>query len=363
MKIAIANNLYYPYNRGGAETVVKKMLAELKAEGHEVFLLTTKPKKDKDPVNNQDSVNPELKIYYFPSDYLRLAEIPVYRRLFWHCGNIFYFKKTAAIKKVLRAEKPNLIITHNLMGLGFLLPCAIKKLNIRHEHYIHDIQLLYPSGLMMLGQEKIIDCYGAKFYQIFTRLFFSSVSKVISPSFWLLAQHQQRGFFKGVETEIKTLVAPSETKANEIKFKEAATKKFANKTNFLFVGQIEFHKGIILLIKAFKEALKIKPEIKLTIIGDGSLLDEAKKLSAGEPHIEFKGRLEGASVTEIMKNSDCLIIPSLCYENTPMTIYEAQAVGLPVLAANIGGIPEIINKNDCLFRPGDITDLIKKISS
>ena len=62
-----------------------------------------------------------------------------------------------------------------------------------------------------------------------------------------------------------------------------------------------------------------------------------------------------------MSESDYLIIPSLCYENAPMTIYEAHSAGLPVLAASIGGIPEIINKNDKLFKAGDISDLKKYI--
>ena len=62
-----------------------------------------------------------------------------------------------------------------------------------------------------------------------------------------------------------------------------------------------------------------------------------------------------------MQSSDCLIIPSLCYENAPATIYEAHAANLSVLAANIGGIPEIINSKDKLFKPGDENDLKEKI--
>lgn len=346
MKIALANNLYYPYKRGGAESVVEEMIAQFKKEGHEVFLITCRPKNDLDPAPNG------VKTYYFPSDYSRLADIPAYLRVFWHAKNIFSFSQTARIKKVLLTEKPDIVVTHNLMGLGFRLPCLLKKLEIRHEHFLHDIQLLYPSGLMMLGHEYIIDSWPAKIYQLFTRAFFASPTKVISPSLWLLGQHRLRGFFHDSETEIRNL--------NQIQ-KPAEEKNVAQEktcfNNFLFVGQIEKHKGIILLIKAFILALESKPNLKLTIIGSGSQLAEAQDLSKNYHQIIFGGRKESTEVQKIMSESDCLVIPSLCYENTPMTIHEAHNAGLTVLAANIGGIPEIINGQDRLFKAGDIMDL------
>jgi len=351
MKIALANNLYYPYNRGGAETVIKQMITELKSQGHDVFLITTKPRPEPAP-QEEVSANNELRIYYFPSYYYNLAKLPSFIKVFWHLTNIFSWRKTAAIKKILIKEKPELIITHNLMGLGFLLPQAIKKLRLRHEHYLHDIQLLYPTGLMMLGKEKIIDGLSAKIYQLFTRAFLGSPDKVVSPSLWLFEQHRQRGFFKDSQTEIKHLTD----------LKGGATINHSQPAkNFLFVGQIEEHKGIMFLLAAFQDALQIRPEIKLTIIGNGALLTNAQKITKDNKQIEFRGRLFGAKVKEIMMENDFLVVPSLCYENAPMTIYEAHAAGLKVLAANIGGIPEIINNHDKLFRPGNRADLKNKI--
>ncbi len=344
MKIALANNLYYPFNRGGAETVVKKMITDLKSQGHDVFLISTKRSSDATPVNT------DLKIYYLNSLYLDLASIPPYQRVFWHLTNIFSLKNAKTFKNILEIEKPNLVITHNLMGLGYLLPSVIKNLKIPHIHYLHDIQLLYPTGLMMLGSEKIVDGFSAKIYQMFTRSLFASPLKIISPSSWLLEQHRQRGFFHDSKIEIKKL--------NE---NERVVKNSKIKKNFLFVGQIEYHKGIILLIKAFLMALGNNHDLSLKIIGDGALLSEAKTLANENTQIKFLGRLESSEVNEIMKNSDCLIIPSLCYENAPMTILEAHNADLSVLAANIGGIPELMNINDILFNPGDIIDLKEKI--
>lgn len=360
MKIALLNNLYSPYNRGGAETVVKKMISDLKSQGHEVFLLTTQPKNKSLRLATPDE-NANLKIYYFPSHYYSLTSFSARHKIIWHFANLFSYKKTAAIKKVLLNEKPELVISHNLMGLGFLLPQALKKLGIRHEHYLHDIQLLYPSGLMLLGKEKIIDGFSAKIYQFFTRTFFASPAKIISPSSWLLEQHRQRGFFKDSKIEIKNLSQSIEKAEQTEKAEQMVSIKTETNNNYIFVGQIEEHKGIIFLLNTFLNVLKTKPEFTLKVIGDGSLLTEAKKISAGYEQIEFFGRLQAEEIKNLMRLSDCLIVPSLCYENSPMTISEAHTSGLKVLAASIGGIPEIINNNDKLFKPGDERDLMNKI--
>ena len=63
---------------------------------------------------------------------------------------------------------------------------------------------------------------------------------------------------------------------------------------------------------------------------------------------------------ELMCRAKCLVVPSLCYENQPTVIIEAQQNGLPVIASDIGGIPEIL-KPEFLFKAGDREELIKKM--
>lgn len=352
MKIVILNNLYYPYNRGGAEAVVKVIIDDLKSQGHDVFLITNKPKTT---AKNSNLENKDLKIYYIESNYFNLAELSLAKKLIWHFNNLFSFKNSKYIKEILKTERPDLIMTHNLMGLGFRLPVIIRNLKITHEHYLHDIQLLHPSGLIMFGNENIVNSLIAKIYQYFTRCFFSSPYKIISPSKWLLEQHLKKSFFKKSITEINNVFAK-----NNVEELKTISKKG---NNFLFIGQIEYHKGITLLIKSFKEALKIKPEIKLSVVGNGLLLDKLINENSDQKEIEFIGRVEGYELKKIMSKNDYLIVPSLCYENAPTTIFEAHSNGLKVIAAEIGGIPEIVNSNDELFKPGDFEDLKNHILS
>lgn len=349
MKIAILNNLYYPFNRGGAESVIREMISRLKKNGHEVFLITTKPFQEIAPENTN------LRCYHLDSDYHRLAEMALINKLFWHASNLFRMKNPRKIKRILTEENPDLVMTHNLMGLGFKTPLVIKKLGIKHEHYLHDIQLLHPSGLLIFGQEKILNSSAAKLYQLFTRRFFAKVDIIFSPSSWLSDQHKKFGFFKNTPVNIKTLIEYPEA--------SGITNQNREKNHFLFVGQVEHHKGIILLIEAFKKALAVNPNLKLSIVGDGHLLEKAKEAAQNQEKIFFLGRLESQAVAEQMSKSSCLIIPSLCYENSPMTIHEAHQQNLPIIAARIGGIPEALSQTDILFTPGSEDDLVDKIIS
>lgn len=342
MKIAILNNLYFPYERGGAEKVVVAQIAALQNSGQEVFVVTTKP------YGSRPTIPGGPRVYYLESQYFSLGGWPLYLRPFWHLANIFSWRKYRRLRAILAAEQPDRVITHNLMGLGFMAPLAIRRLHLPQEHWLHDIQLLHPSGLMVLGQEHRVNGLGARLYQAAVRWLFASPKQVISPSRWLLSEHDKRGFFLSSEKS----TGPWEKDS-------CPTAPTEGRRNFLFVGQIEDHKGILFLVNAFKKMAG--NERRLVIVGDGQKMKAAQKLAGSDRRIEFRGRLSGAETKKAMAEAAWLIVPSLCYENYPTVIREAHAAGLPVIAAAIGGIPEMTSSADQLFRPGDEEDLLKAL--
>jgi glycosyltransferase involved in cell wall biosynthesis len=68
-------------------------------------------------------------------------------------------------------------------------------------------------------------------------------------------------------------------------------------------------------------------------------------------HKEQHGHNRRDEVKKIMKAADCLVVPSLCYENYPTVILEARGVLLPVIGSNFGGIKEMIKNEKFLFIP------------
>jgi glycosyltransferase involved in cell wall biosynthesis len=354
MKIFLINNLYGKFSRGGAERIVKLTADGFVARGHEVMVITTRPFFSRPP--QADGL---VKIRYFAGLYYYVDRMPKILRLFFHLYDMFdclsYFK----LRTILKNEKPDLVITHNLTGIGFWTPALINKLKIKHVHTLHDIQLLHPSGLMLFGKEKIINSMVAKIYQTICKKLFSRVPVVISPSHWLLREHVRRGFFYGAKQVV--LPNPAPDWAAEAPVKE---KTDSGSIRLLYAGQVEEHKGVLFLIKALS-VLKNDPDFpayKLTLAGPGTDMERARIEARGNGNIEFTGRVSSASVELLMRQSDYLIVPSLCYENSPTVIYEAVSLGLPVIASRLGGIIELTHEfGGILFNPGDKNDFAGKL--
>ncbi len=368
MKICLINNLYEPYSKGGAEKIVEIMANGLLKLGHQVVIITTKPISIKNFNLEIKKISPKFKIYYIPALYYNLNKLPKSLRFFWHIADTFDIGSYFKIKGILKKEKPNLVITHNLKGIGYLIPLAIRNLKIKHIHILHDVQLALPSGLMIYGKEKELDDVFVKSYGLICRLLFGSPYLVISPSKWLSNFYQKKGFFK--KSLVK--VIPNPITSNKIENSETKSKQTNETFKFLYVGQIEKSKGIFFLLDTLAKLSGI--DCKLSIIGDGSLLEELeikaesnfyknkkdKGLKSKQCSIEILGKKSHKEVEEKMLKSDCLIVPSLNYENSPTVIYEALLKGLPVIASNLGGISELV-EDKFLFRPKDKDDLISKI--
>lgn len=350
MRICLINNLYEPYARGGAEKITKIIAQGLIQAGHEVLVITTKPSGEK-----ISGLGRALKIYYLNSWYYNLGKLPKFLRLLWHLWNMFDIVSYFKIKKILRREKCGAVITNNLMGLGFLTPLVIRRLKLKHLHLVHDMQLIHPSGLLLFGQEKIIDRIWARNYAGLTSRLLASPRAVIFPSRWLRDRYLDKIFFiKSKRVVLPNPLAPP----TAVNFKTAG-----DNFKFLYLGQIEKHKGLNLLIQAFKKVKEKFPRVELIIAGAGAELENTKLEAQGDDSIKFFGRINEAQVNELLHAGHSLVVPTLCYENCPTVILESFSAGLPVLAADLGGISELLGEDatGLLFRPGNAADLVDKM--
>jgi glycosyltransferase involved in cell wall biosynthesis len=348
MKICLINNLYKPLNKGGAERIVELMVDKFNLLKHEAFVITTKPYFYK-----QDS-NSKLK--YINSLYFNLARMPKVLRLFWHFFDTFDVVSAYRVYRILKREKPDLVVTHNLKGLSYLIPFFVKLTGIKNVHILHDIQLLHPSGLLIYGDEKLLNTFFARVYQkICCKLFYFS-GTIFSPSRWLLDLHADRGYF----LNCKKFVIANPAKVERVL---PDKKRSDDSFRFLYIGQLEAHKGVKNLIKTFMRFTRDnKFDCSLTLVGDGSLFNELTGMSKDFKNITFCGKKNNEEIMKLMTDHSCLVVPSLCYENSPTVIYEAASAGLPVLAVRLGGITELVHYlGGVLFSPESSDDLLKKM--
>jgi glycosyltransferase involved in cell wall biosynthesis len=150
-------------------------------------------------------------------------------------------------------------------------------------------------------------------------------------------------------------------------FEEDIKPVYEKEDYIIFVGRLSYEKGIMTLLQAMKE---LNDEVKLLIVGDGPLRDEVIKFIQKNnlKNIKYLGPQKREKVLELIGKAKFLVFPSLWFEGFPMVLLEAFSVGTPVLASNLGGIPEIVEEgvNGWLFDPfakDNIAYIIDKLTT
>lgn len=134
-----------------------------------------------------------------------------------------------------------------------------------------------------------------------------------------------------------------------------------------YVGQIAPHKGLHLLVEAFRLLPAGPRPVELHIHGGleahPDYVARVRALAGGDPRIRFHGRFENRRVAEILSGLDATVVPSTWYENSPLAILEAHAAGTPVVTSAMGGMAELVRDGvDGLhFAPGDPRDLARQL--
>jgi len=105
----------------------------------------------------------------------------------------------------------------------------------------------------------------------------------------------------------------------------------------------DHHKGQSVLIKAFQRLRHDFPEARLALVGDGVDRAEFERLAAGDPHIHFAGFQE--QVGSWIAAMDLLCFPSR-EEGLGSTVLDAMSLGVPVIAAAVGGLPELVGQDE-----------------
>jgi glycosyltransferase involved in cell wall biosynthesis len=123
--------------------------------------------------------------------------------------------------------------------------------------------------------------------------------------------------------------------------------------DLLFAGRLSPEKGVDVLL----DALARVPGARLRIAGDGPQEAVLRRLAdARAPgRVTFLGRLDRAAVHDEMRRSCAVVVPSQWHENQPITVLEAFACGVPVVATTLGGLPELVTDgvDGLLVVPGD----------
>jgi glycosyltransferase involved in cell wall biosynthesis len=130
-----------------------------------------------------------------------------------------------------------------------------------------------------------------------------------------------------------------------------------------FVGRLEESKGLLLLLQIFRALAAERPQLRLRLIGDGSLrphLEERARSLGLEGHVVFLGSISHDGLRHELAKSDLFVFPSP-YESFGMALLEAQAAGVPVVASDLPATRESVGSPASLIPTRDLRDWVRAL--
>lgn len=278
---------------------------------------------------------------------------------------------------LLKDFRPDVVHLNNIHSyLSPVLAVMASKAGAKVVWTLHDYKLICPSYSCLDTNGHICEkCFRSKLPVLTTRCMKGSLAAsavawleamkwhrktleqnvdcFICPSWFMNFKMQQGGFTPDKLVTLCNFVAP------EMIDSYRSINASQNRDNYYcYVGRLSEEKGIRTLLSV-ASALPYK----LKIAGGGPLSDELRSKYASCSNIEFLGRLNGEQVRELFSKARFSVMPSECYENNPLGVIESLCAGTPVVGANIGGIPELINDGDgTVFASGNSASLAEAIN-
>ena len=361
MKICTLTYTYSPYSKGGADMYAENISKQLSDKGHEVIVIAAKPTFDKS-LSYTVEVRDGIKIYWFyplnVSSFYNIAKKSHLMQGIWRLLDIWNIHSYYIVKKILKREMPDVVHAHTPVGLSPSVFKAVKSLGIPLIFTLHDYYSICPRITLLRSSDEICtkpNMVCKAYLKLNRKLIGNKPDVVIGPSKFVMDMHVDNNLFNnskkiilphGIENKVMNSAIEPHTKGERI--------------DLLYVGGLAKHKGVHVLIKAFKQ---IKHNnMRLNIVGKGICEKELKELAKGDPRIIFRGHVPDNDLKTFYEQSDFLIAPSIFYETFGLVILESFSCGTPVISSKIGAYQELIidGYNGFLIEAGD-TGKLKNI--
>ena len=353
----------YFFLKGGAETYYFSLNKLLQDKGYHVTAFSMK--------NDKNAGSPFENYFVDAIDY---DEKNIFKKIKYASKLIYSFEAKKKIGQLIRDSRPDLAHLQNFYHqLSPSILKEIKKHNIPIVFTAHDLKLLCPNYQLLCKGEICEKCKGHHYVQCvrnkcmknstaasligMTEMYFHRMLKsyqnidvIITPSAFYRSKFIEFGFSPEKIVHIPNFVDAG-----------CYTPNYCSNGYIAYIGRLSKEKGILTLIKAMK-SLK---NTDLYIIGDGPLRPELKKNidEMGMSNIKLLGFKSGQELDSLIRNCAMTVLPSEWYENAPLSVLEAMACGKPVIGADIGGIPELVQhgKTGLIFEPGNSEQLSERL--
>ncbi|OKH31812.1 glycosyl transferase group 1 [Calothrix sp. HK-06] len=370
-RILICCNFYPPFFIGGAEIIAHEQACRLLKAGYQVAVFCG---KHDDGARRYSIIQEQLDGLQVFRVILHTADYNLGQNFYNHAvDNLF--------DGVLEKIKPDVVHFHNIISLSLgIIERAyrrqIKTLLTLHDHWgfcykntrlkAHDLVCTDFSQCAECLPE-LTDSRGRRFHirmrNDYIAWQLNKVDNFVSPSSYLASAYVKAGISSNHISVISNGI--------DVERFQRINKKPSNvPLSFTFIGHLDFHKGVHVLIAAMNMLLQngyLGSVCKINIVGNGAMASdlakfvEENKISSA---VNLLGKVNHSQIESVYDCTDVLIMPSVWPENEPVTILEAMAAGIPVLASNRGGNLDLIEDGitGYLFDSGDARKLAEKIT-
>lgn len=320
MRLAVVSNLLPPEGLGGAETYVARLASDLAAR-HDVLVLS-----------GSSSGVLGVGLAQLPCLPRPRARRSTPEKAVWHLRDQWLPAVHYSAVHALSAFRPDVVHTHNVEGLSPAIFTAIRRANVAHVHTAHDLYLLcVRSSMTIRGRFCGGRCAPCALHRHLRKLALRSLDCLIAPSEYIRGAHVRAG----VVPAEQAWMIPQGDVSGSTQFR---IRRRRARPTLGFIGQLVPHKGISLLLSAFRDA---PPEWRLRVAGSGLLQPEVEARASEDSRITFHGHITGEGKEFFFDEIDVLVIPSEWEEPAPLVAIEAAARGIPSVVSDRGGLLEI----------------------
>lgn len=341
MKILFAHNDYGVHT--GEERFINLASKTMQKNGHEVLFLR------KSSVSLRDSLAGQAQAF-FSGIYSRRARHEMVDMLKRHSVDVVH------VQNLYPLLSPSILAPVKQRGIPIVMRCP-------------NYRLFCPNGLFFSQGEICERCVGGKEWWCVIRNCENSVPKSVGYALRNSAARVSNSILPNVDTFVVLshyqrkrfiefgLPADDVTVLNNPLDASALDEPVRLGTTVGFMGRPSSEKGIDL----FLDAARRLPDIPFAIAGDSQSFSHVRDMAP--PNVEMRGFLKGEELAGFCREMKMLVVPTTWYEAFPNAMVVAMSYGKPIVASDLGALPEIVKDQETGFlaEPRSLSDLVEKI--
>ncbi len=364
MRVLLCSNFYY--RRGGDCAYLLALQALLERHGHETAVFSMR--------HPQNRPCPQEKYFADHLDYPELLRHKTLRNgLTVLTRSIWSRQVQDRLARLVADWRPDVAHLQNIHA--YLTPAILPPLQragVPVVWSLHDFKLLCPESHFLSRGRICEECRGGRFW----RCAWNRCLKNSRAASAMAALEAYVHRFRGVADRVACFLAPSEFVKHKFMEHGYPAERLRVLPHFLEgpppaatgAGRYGLYAGTLLPFKGVRtllQALAQTPPHPFHVLGGGEMLDAYRRqaVELGLSQVVFKGFLSGAELEAEYAGAAYAVVPSECYETFSFAAQEPLARGLPVVASDLGALPELVRDGETgfLFPPGDVSALAGQI--